>query len=352
MIPGRFLISVRWRQLRRGAYVAACLSVAALVGCGGEPLPPEPEPEPKPGPKISVGRWVQESGVPAQGILYDVWASSASDLWVAGEGGTVLRYDGSSWLTVMTGTIAPFFAITGTSASDVWAGGYDLLHYANGVRSKVDWIPPARPFTWWINDIWAASPSEAWAVSGYFDGYPRSNSSIHYFNGTKWSEAPFSGQSSGRDLAGVWGSSRSSVWVVGSERVLQGGPPWQGKIWHYNGTAWSSVPIPQSGILYGIWGSSSSDVWAVGGDGTILHYDGSNWSKVPSGTNAWLRDVWGASASNVWIVGDGGTILRYDGRSWVKMESGTVQNLQGIWGTSASSVWVVGGGGTVLRRVP
>lgn len=282
--------------------------------------------------------------------LHDVWASSSSDVWVAGSRGTVLRYDGSSWSAIMTGTIARFSAITGTSASDVWAGGYDLLHYANAAWVKVDWIPPKGPFTWWMNDIWAASPSEAWAVSGYFDGYPNSNSSIHHFDGTKWSEAPFSGYN--RTLAGVWGSSRSSVWVVGSEEVLQNGPRWQGRIWHYNGTAWSSVPIPTSGILYGIWGSSSSDVWAVGGEGTILHYNGSSWSQVPGGTTAWLRDVWGASASNVWIVGDGGTILHYDGSSWLKMESGTNQHLQGIWGTSATNVWAVGDNGTILHGVP
>lgn len=288
----------------------------------------------------------------ASPALHDVWASSSSDVWVAGSAGTVLRYDGSSWSATMTGTIAPYYAITGTSASDVWAAGYELLHYANGAWSKVDWIPPNAPFTWWINDIWAASPSEAWAVSGYFDGYANSNSSIHYFDGTKWSEAPFSGQTSGRTLAGVWGSSRSSVWVVGSEEVLQNGPTWQGRIWHYNGTAWSSAPIPTSGILYGIWGSSSSDVWAVGGSGTILHYDGSSWSKVASGTTVTLRDVWGASASNVWIVGDFGTILRYDGSSWLKMESGTEQILLGIWGTSASNAWVVGDRGTILHGVP
>jgi hypothetical protein len=32
--------------------------------------------------------------------------------------------------------------------------------------------------------------------------------------------------------------------------------------------------------LRGIWGSSSSDVFVVGSDETILHYDGSEWSSI------------------------------------------------------------------------
>ncbi len=352
MTPTRFLSSARWRRLRRGAYAATCLSVAGLVGCSDGPLPPEPLPPTPlpPDPPRPALRWVQETGLPVTGTLRDVWASSSADVWVAGERGTVLRYDGSSWSAMMTGTIAPLSGITGTSASDVWAAGSDLLHYANGAWSKVDWIPPKGPFSWRINDIWAASPSEAWVVSEYFDGYPNSNSSILYFDGSKWSEATFDGYN--RSLRAVWGSSRSSVWIVGTEEVFQNGPTWRGGIWHYNGTAWSSVPISTVAGLSGIWGSSSSDVWAVGGAGTILHYNGSSWSQVASGTSASLRDVWGTSASNVWIVGDGGTILHYNGSSWLRMESGTARNLQGIWGTSATNVWVVGDNGTILHGVP
>jgi hypothetical protein len=47
----------------------------------------------------------------------------------------------------------------------------------------------------------------------------------------------------------------------------------------------------------GVWGSSGSDVFAVGSNGTILHYDGSSWSSMTSGTSAWLFGVGGSSGS-------------------------------------------------------
>jgi hypothetical protein len=31
-------------------------------------------------------------------------------------------------------------------------------------------------------------------------------------------------------------------------------------------------PLPQGNTLYGVWGSSGSNVFAVGSSGTILHY--------------------------------------------------------------------------------
>lgn len=32
--------------------------------------------------------------------------------------------------------------------------------------------------------------------------------------------------------------------------------------------------------LTGVWGTSSSDLFAVGSGGTVLHYDGSAWSDM------------------------------------------------------------------------
>ena len=52
-----------------------------------------------------------------------------------------------------------------------------------------------------------------------------------------------------------------------------------------------------SHALYGVWGTSSSDVYAVGSNivgppGTILHYDGTNWSAMTSPTDEGLLGVW------------------------------------------------------------
>jgi len=148
-----------------------------------------------------------------------------------------------------------------------------------------------------------------------------------------------------------------------------------------NGSAWSAMKYKLSNNLWGVWGSSASDVFAVGSGGTILHYNGSAWNGMTTGTTSGLRGVWGSSASDVFAVGydvstgnglflhcngsawspmssstafyylgnDWGQTLHYNGSTWSLMSSGTVHYFYGVWGSSPSDVFVVGGGGTILH---
>ena len=63
----------------------------------------------------------------------------------------------------------------------------------------------------------------------------------------------------------------------------------------------------------GIWGTSSSNVFVVGSSGIILLYDGNAWSSMPAGMTTDLLSVWGSSPSDVFAVGANGTILHYSG---------------------------------------
>jgi hypothetical protein len=36
--------------------------------------------------------------------LYDIWGSSGSDVFVVGQAGTILHYDGSTWSPISSGT--------------------------------------------------------------------------------------------------------------------------------------------------------------------------------------------------------------------------------------------------------
>jgi len=141
------------------------------------------------------------------------------------------------------------------------------------------------------------------------------------------------------DVTGVWAASGSDAFAVTSS----------GGILHYNGATWGPMTSPSSYGLNDVWGASGTDVFAVGGGGTILRYNGTNWSPMTSGTSQWLYDVWGASGSDVFAVGNGGTILHFDGTTWNAMTSGTSQALQAVWGVSRSNVFVVGYNGTVLH---
>src|SRR3989442_2162400 len=92
-------------------------------------------------------------------------------------------------------------------------------------------------------------------------------------------------------LFAVYAASPTDAWAVGNAHNAAGiGMPLVEK---WDGTSWSAVKVPsvspKENFLYAISGSSSSDVWAVGNQyDTGLsqwkplaeHWDGTSWSVV------------------------------------------------------------------------
>jgi hypothetical protein len=282
------------------------------------------------GPICSADGWCWESPFGFSGDEgFDVWGSSAADVWLVGGSYGPMHWNGSAWTNAPAHNSGTLVSVWGSSASSVWAAG-DAISRWNGDA----WVVEASATNGndFFEDIWGSSASDVWAV-GFFGG------TILHWNGSSWS--------GGRTylahgLFGVWGASANDVWAAGEV----------GTILHWNGSAWTSVPSGTTQILRGVWGSSASDVWVVGEAGTTLHWDGGAWTSVPSGTTSHLFRAWGTSANDVWAVGTAGTILHWNGSAWSNSASGTTQILRGVWGSSASDVWVVGHGGVVLRYRP
>lgn len=82
----------------------------------------------------------------------------------------------------------------------------------------------------------------------------------------------------------------------------------------------------------------------VASDGRIRHFDGTAWSEMESPAAEALRDVWGGSSSEVYAVGDAG-ILRYDGVSWTVLSHTAGTH---VWGTAGHVFVAIGG--AVLHR--
>jgi hypothetical protein len=88
---------------------------------------------------------------------------------------------------------------------------------------------------------------------------------------------------------------------------------------HWNGSQWSLVTLPVSGILNSISAVSASDVWAVGKNGLIEQWDGTQWSQVanPDGGTANLFAVHALSADDVWTISiDGMVTEQWNGTQW------------------------------------
>lgn len=285
---------------------------------------------------VSTGGWAWQNPLPTGNDLKGVWGSSASNVYAIGKCGTILRYNGSSWVSLACGTTVTLYGVWGSSPNNVYAVGENgtILLYSG---TAVTWTPLASGTTNCLYAVWGSSAGDVYVVG---DG----GTILHSTDGTSWSP-----MSSGTpyELNSVWGSAAGNVFAVGDFGTI--------RRFDGVGSTWTDMAsnIDISHIfLYGVWGSSASNVYAVGEGGTIMHYDGTGltWSAVSSGSSSWLQGVWGSSAGDVFAVGSGGTILHStDGILWSPLSSGSSSWLQGVWGSAAGIVFSVGKGGTILH---
>ena len=64
--------------------------------------------------------------------MHAVWGASATDVFAVGESGTILRYDGSGWTAMPSGTTANLLAVSGRFAADVFAAGDGIVLHWDG----------------------------------------------------------------------------------------------------------------------------------------------------------------------------------------------------------------------------
>ena len=182
-----------------------------------------------------------------------------------------------------------------------------------------------------------------------------------------WSVVQSPNASTGNnELHAVASISATDVWAVGTSENTLGNT--QTLTLHWDGTAWSIVPSPTTGMvegnLFGVAAVSTSDVWAVGsfaptkggGRALIEHWNGHKWSVVknPSTVGTALQAVAAVSTNDVWAVGNSSNasavsqtlIEHWNGKQWsiVASPSPSTQTnfLLGVTAVSTNDVWAVG----------
>ena len=197
---------------------------------------------------------------PAGASLEDIFMLSETAGWAVGgpvaTGGTILRYNGSSWQQV-------------SCPVSSWLTGIDMLSADDG----------------WIVGVGGA---------------------VLRWNGSTWQGGSIAG---GLALTDVDAISSTDVWAVGYEI---GG---SGVLYHWDGSAWSRSDSPNGAKLNAVQMVSSRYGWAVGDGGTILRYDGSNWQLVSSPTTQAIYAVAMVSCSEGWAFARQATFLHYTGSS-------------------------------------
>ncbi len=253
-----------------------------------------------------------------------------------------------AWQTVTSGLDEALMSVTGTSATDVWAVGADVgsgplvLHFDGTAWTRQ--ATGAKGHLWWAH---------AFADGTVFFAGVRGT--ILEWNGSAFVRHATPGLAR-QTVFGVWGTSRTDAWAVGS-----GTSGRRGFLWHFDGTTWAEVALPvdvplkngETPGLFKVWGSGADDVWAVGADGLVLHKSASGWERREAGRADTLFTVQGGHG-RVFLSGGGAAaaLLESAGSEWKDVSPSTVGLVQGVSAdpTDAASAWAVGEGGAVFQR--
>ncbi len=202
------------------------------------------------------GRRFVEHARLTKATLFGVWAASATDVWAVGgtpEGGTgadndvVLHFDGKTWAkSPLPGTQKgrALFKVWGSSAEDVYVvGEHGSIWHRKGGAWALESDPPLAKGT--LLTVAGCGKGEVYAVGGR---------DVLRSDGTTWSRADVEVLN---DVSGVACGPSGSVVIVGSgglkQRLVNGA--WKDDF--------GKEPFTD---LHGAWSDGAGAFWAGGGD--------------------------------------------------------------------------------------
>jgi hypothetical protein len=291
-----------------------------------------------------------------QTLMSSMWASSSSDVWVAGHNsdsrGEIYHYDGKNWTEVDPMNDVPrstksINKIMGLTSNNIWMVGdrrgysrKDLIINWNGTK----WIEhnlnlQVRPISLYVNksdDVWVGCDSAV----------------VLHYNGSTWE----------RDIPKLYIPQGSEYFIKGI--VVKDNYTYinvnvydvQGKRYlHYflkgtlkNWTLLDSMEVKnsQSVIKWGNWGltlGNSGNIYSFG-DGGVWIYSNNSWQRTLT-INYSMINVYELNDSYKITVGIYGMVWFYDGTQWQQMtkfysSNGDI-NIYDAW-TNGQEVFLIG----------
>jgi photosystem II stability/assembly factor-like uncharacterized protein len=254
-----------------------------------------------------------------------VSGSSADNVFVVGDEGTILHWDGTALLPEESGTTANLRGVVVASDSLTYTVGEQgtILRRQNGV-----WSADVPVTTAVLNAVWTDGTS-ACAVgeqgialvssggSWTLVANPRND---NYYAITDCNDGLFTIGSLGVvSHIDVGAKSISAVSLPGYTKLLAGATRWAsgayfvgvdgGFFFWSAGKATKVDGLPQV-FLHGV-AVADGDAWVVGNEGFVAKLPGGlSPTIIPTPDDRWLVSIYAASATDLWIVGRSGAILR------------------------------------------
>ncbi len=191
------------------------------------------------------------SAIPGGASGNAVWGTGPKKVYVAGDG--ISLYDGTEWTDESPPSSGPWVSIHGSGASNVVA----VSDEGSVVRfDGATWIEiPSSEISGEPQAIWTFGPENIYvAVSPDPEGVH-----LWHYDGEGWSGIAFP-DARYAPVNAIWGRSPNDIYVAG---IL-------GRIWHYDGIDWSPMASGTRWEVLSLSGDASGTIRAAGTVGTIL----------------------------------------------------------------------------------
>lgn len=252
----------------------------------------------------------QFEAIPGTRDIYEVWASSSSDVYLVAEPG-LLHGDGTGW--------ARPFAIKPQRVQAVWAESPQRL-------VAVGWRGVYRfdQGTWTEEhiDLLGGGPTIEIVGRAMDDLYVAdSYEGVIHYDGTQWTQILDEG------VSDISLASDGSLFTVSYDQLAR-----------YDGAAWEAWDAPENDYLRSVWAASSEYAVAIGGN-NLWGFDGSRFEKILDVSYPYFDRIWGVSPQEVYLAGLG--LHRYNGS--VMEPFGPPEGFSFIAGTSSEHIIAAGG---------
>jgi len=284
---------------------------------------------------------------PDQGGNRALWGASATNVYAANNTG-ILRYNGTSWSQVEAVRWRGMYDVYGTSASNVWAVGENGMILRFNGTTWTAWRFDGTSVTPYNLNTWDL-PGQKITLRSVFPipgtsmiGIVGDGGTALVYDGASFSTWSIYNTGNNSAITNVWGTSYFDLYITTADGLLQ----------HFDGYNLSTVTgVSAPGGMNSVWGTASNNVYAVGGGGMLWRYNGSSWSRIRLPTRATLYTVYGTAANNVFVAGADGALYRYNGTTWTPEKHGVANTqVHGFWAASTGETFLAGAGGLIAKR--
>lgn len=292
--------------------------------------------------------WLPVQAPPTDKRLLALHGLSSNDLYIAGESGLLMHFDGTNWKTLETQTVADFQSVFALNEKEVWVVGDLTVLFGNhrdGFTKTI--LSDIEKLT----HVWSRSSEEVY-IAGRVYNYIFKNSQFQIIKEVEGNRSPTAivggAIGFGETPEGIWMAKGNEVYLVTSG-IAQQVDLGIAKYWSFllvekEGTKWLYSDVPPTGTLVRLSGKNLTSVTVPASTGGMAF------------SSQTLRQGFSIQAHNAWFVSKQGALLVWNGTQLeptpdTSLLPNSMLNTSVFWGNSPDDMWAVGDEGQVYRRI-